>query len=167
MELADQAPAIYIKRPVYDKGLLGFGKSYIDSEVLLDQTESFWRGRKWSSEEKHYLQEYDEKISAASKKTERPQRPEKDKQTSSTFDLNKYKEKSFETREKRYDSSFAQSPGYCIRTGVEIPFDPSSALSYSAYQNWAEFQNSDYPENFCHRTGRKSYGKTSVRNPIL
>jgi len=57
--------------------------------------------------------------------------------------------------------------GYCIRTGIPIPFNPCKPYSYEAYVVWAQFENQDYPEKFCHLTGEQSYGKTSMRNPIL
>lgn len=57
--------------------------------------------------------------------------------------------------------------GYCIRTGVSIPFDIEKPMSYEAYKSWNQFGNSDYPEKFCHFSGKKSNGKTSVNKPIL
>lgn len=69
-------------------------------------------------------------------------------------------------QQQSYASSQPQM-GYCIRTGVQIPFNPSRPYSYEAYQSWAKFENFDYVEKFCHLTGKPSYGKTSMRNPIL
>jgi phosphatidylserine/phosphatidylglycerophosphate/cardiolipin synthase-like enzyme len=60
-----------------------------------------------------------------------------------------------------------QETGYCIRTGVPIPFDPSKPMCFQAFQTWLEYHNPDYPERYCHRTGWKSNGKTSMRQPIL
>jgi RNA polymerase-binding transcription factor DksA len=57
--------------------------------------------------------------------------------------------------------------GYCIRTGVEIPFNPSKPMCADAYKKWAQFANPEYQENFCHKTGKLSYGKTSMKDPIL
>ncbi|GGB84481.1 hypothetical protein GCM10007424_25650 [Flavobacterium suaedae] len=57
--------------------------------------------------------------------------------------------------------------GYCIRTGQQIPFNPQQPLSRDAWRVWNEFGNVDFPEKFCHKTGEKSNGKTSMRNPIL
>jgi hypothetical protein len=57
--------------------------------------------------------------------------------------------------------------GYCIRTGVEIPFNPKQPYSSSAYESWAKYKNSDYKEKFCHKTGKPSDGKTSMKSPIL
>jgi len=57
--------------------------------------------------------------------------------------------------------------GYCIRTGVEIPFNVEKPLSYDAYKKWNEFGDPNYPEKFCHFSGEKSNGETSVSRPIL
>ena len=57
--------------------------------------------------------------------------------------------------------------GYCIRTGIEIPFNIEKPLSYDAYKKWNEFGNPDYPERFCHFSGEPSNGDTSVSRPIL
>ena len=57
--------------------------------------------------------------------------------------------------------------GYCIRTGVEIPFNLKKPLSNDAYKKWNEFGDPNYPEKFCHFSGEPSDGKTSVSKPIL
>jgi hypothetical protein len=60
-----------------------------------------------------------------------------------------------------------QEIGYCIRTGVQIPFNPSRPFCLPAYNEWSQYSNVDYRETFCHKTGKRSNGKTSMRNPIL
>jgi len=57
--------------------------------------------------------------------------------------------------------------GYCIRTGVPIPFDIEKPLSYEAYKKWSEYSNPDYQENFCHFSGESSNGETSFNQPIM
>jgi phosphatidylserine/phosphatidylglycerophosphate/cardiolipin synthase-like enzyme len=57
--------------------------------------------------------------------------------------------------------------GFCIRTGVSIPFDIEKPLSYEAYKKWNEYGDPDYAEKFCHFSGEPSNGETSVRQPIL
>jgi hypothetical protein len=57
--------------------------------------------------------------------------------------------------------------GYCIRTGIEIPFNPDKPLCREAYNIWSEFANVDYPEKYCHFSGEPSQGETSVKKPIL
>lgn len=57
--------------------------------------------------------------------------------------------------------------GFCIRSGVEIPFNTSRPFSIESYWQWAQLRDVDFPEKFCHKTGELSYGKTSMRQPIL
>ena len=60
-----------------------------------------------------------------------------------------------------------KSFGFCIRTGVQIPFDPARPFCAEAFKSWATYKNRDFPEKYCHKTGKLSNGKTSMRNPIL
>ncbi len=69
--------------------------------------------------------------------------------------------------ENRGTNVLSKITGYCIRTGIEIPFNPERPLSYEAYQIWNQFGDIDYPEKFCHFSGEPSKGETSVRRPIL
>ena len=48
-----------------------------------------------------------------------------------------------------------------------LPAIPPKPFSYQAYRSWASFGNDNYPENFCHKTGKPSNGKTSMRKPIF
>jgi hypothetical protein len=57
--------------------------------------------------------------------------------------------------------------GFCIRTGIQIPFNPKQAMSDSAFQSWKKFSNNDYPEKYCHFSGESSSGETSFSKPIL
>ncbi len=57
--------------------------------------------------------------------------------------------------------------GYCIRTGVEIPFDMNKPMCRDAYYEWADWGNPDYRECFCHYSGEPSYGETSMAKPVL
>ncbi len=57
--------------------------------------------------------------------------------------------------------------GYCIRTGEEIAFNPQRPFCYKAYKSWAKFENYDFPEKYCHKTGKPSNGETSMANPEL
>ena len=63
--------------------------------------------------------------------------------------------------------SSSKQPGYCIRTGIEIPFNVEKPLSYDSFKKWNEVANPDYPEKFCHFSGEPSNGETSVSKPIL
>jgi hypothetical protein len=57
--------------------------------------------------------------------------------------------------------------GFCIRTGVPIPFNVEKPMCYDAYKSWSKYGDSDYPEKFCHFSGEPSEGETSVDKPIL
>ncbi len=57
--------------------------------------------------------------------------------------------------------------GYCIRTGVEIPFNVEKPMSYDAYKSWSKFGDPDYSEKYCHFSGEQSNGETSVSKPIM
>lgn len=57
--------------------------------------------------------------------------------------------------------------GYCIRTGIEIPFDVEKPMTYESYKSWNKFGDPNYPEKFCHFSGESSNGETSIGKPIL
>lgn len=64
-------------------------------------------------------------------------------------------------------SSIISRKGFCIRTGVSIPYDLNKPFSKEAYHTWATFGNPDYPERFCHFSGNQSNGETSFAFPFL
>ncbi len=57
--------------------------------------------------------------------------------------------------------------GYCIRTGVKIPFNIEKPFSTEAYKKWNEYGDKDYKEKFCHFSGETSNGETSFNHPVL
>lgn len=57
--------------------------------------------------------------------------------------------------------------GFCIRTGVEIPFNLEKPFSAEGYRKWNEYGNIDYPEKYCHFSGELSNGETSMDTPIM
>jgi len=57
--------------------------------------------------------------------------------------------------------------GFCIRTGIEIPFDVNKPMSYDAFKSWSKYGDPEYPEKYCHFSGEPSNGETSVSRPIL
>jgi hypothetical protein len=68
-------------------------------------------------------------------------------------------------------SSNSKSPekqtGFCIRTGVPIPFNVEKPMCYDAFKSWSKHNNPDYAEKFCHFSGESSNGETSVNKPIM
>jgi hypothetical protein len=161
LDLAETNEAVFIKRPVFEKALFGgiFGKNYVNSEILHDVTDKFYglgsnrrnptiKGFRKTSDFP------DELILGTNNEIARPSRADFVKE---------------ETAKKKYEPERKpqKQNGYCIRTGVEIPFNPNRPLSESAYKSWVQYENPDFKEKYCHKTGKPSYGKTSMRNPVL
>lgn len=154
--LMNENEVVFVKRPVYQKRLLSslLGNNYVKSDVLYDVTDKFYGIWKKNIKAKNILDFPDELFLGSEKNNKRPTREEIE-----NVELinDRYKEK----RPK------SEQTGYCIRTGVAIPFNPYRPLCLDAYESWAIYGNPDYPENYCHRTGRRSNGKTSYASPFL
>ena len=94
-------------------------------------------------------------------------------ETSQRFELNSPKPvftKQTETKSTFSKPTTKQSnkkTGYCIRTGIEIPFNVEKPMSYEAFKSWSKYSDPDYAEKFCHFSGEPSNGDTSVSRPIL
>ena len=71
-----------------------------------------------------------------------------------------YKEERGTQKQKRDEN------GFCIRTGVKIPFNLKHPMCETAFLNWKKFSNADYPEKFCHFSGEHSNGETTFSKPI-
>ena len=56
------------------------------------------------------------------------------------------------------------SPGYCIRCGAKIPFDPERPYCRSCFGVWAQYGDETYPEHFCHYCGGKA--DTTMLKPL-
>lgn len=134
---------IYLKKPQYSKKLLGLKKVYQQSKVVFDITDDVFNSYHYNSKK---LCEFDLELESSIEK--------------------KYSNKPERESVKKY-KTVKQEIGYCIRTGEEIPYNPERPLSYNAFKSWAQFENYDYPENFCHKTGKRSNGKTSMSYPEL
>ncbi|HNP32256.1 MAG TPA: hypothetical protein PKN96_03085 [Flavobacterium sp.] len=148
-EVIKSNPCVFVKRPLYKKTNLGLSKKHLGHVILFDQTNALYRNR--SFEQKFY-NDFEYELFQTDVKPTR-----EEFQT-----VNEPK-----TRNQNYNRNNNQELGYCIRTGVRIPFDPSRPFSYEAYQSWVIFENWDYPEKYCHKTGKYSNGRTSMANPIL
>ena len=140
IQIAENNEAVFIKRPVYEKKLI-IMKNYIKSDVLHDITENMYNlfNPNAKSQVIKRINDFPKSLELGSKPSERPNREK------------------FEKPNK----------GFCIRTGVQIPFNPNRPLSEEAYKVWAKYCEVDFPENYCHKTGRPSNGKTSFNHPIL
>ena len=68
---------------------------------------------------------------------------------------------------KSAHGSIAIQYGFCIRTGVQIPFNLDKPLCDQSFKSWNQFKNEKYEENYCHLTGELSYGETCYSRPVL
>jgi hypothetical protein len=148
-EVIETNPCIFVQRPFYKRAHFGFSKKLIGSIRLFDATESLYRNRRF---ENKYYRDFEYEVFEVDKKPSREEFNSSNSEPENKKFNNKYNTPEF---------------GYCIRTGERIPFDPSRPYSYEAYQTWSYYNNWEFPENYCHLTGRRSNGKTSMSNPIL
>lgn len=148
-ELKEKYPVVFVKRPVYEKKLLG--KNYIESTTLYDATEKILSSYQWEKEQKRFYSEFEDEINANEYK-ERPEREVKEERPAPF---------------KKISTADKQLTGFCIRTGKQIPFDLKRPMCYEAFQSWNQYKNLDFKEKYCHKTGNPSNGKTSMRKPVL
>ncbi|WP_431164497.1 hypothetical protein [Tenacibaculum halocynthiae] len=170
-----KSDVIYLKKPQYSKGVLGFGKKYQDSKIIHDISEDFFANNE--NYEKRILNSFDLEVESIIEKkfSVKPKRETKiQEEPDVNINSNKTINDSFKSEvslqfSKNYKNtnSSKEKIGYCIRTGEEIPFNPDKPFSLSAYRMWDRYGNYDYRENYCHKTGKESFGKTSMANPIL
>ncbi|WP_299708992.1 phospholipase D family protein [uncultured Tenacibaculum sp.] len=136
----EKSHVVFLKKPQYKKKLLGLTKSYQNSTVLFDISSEFFNGYNYEIKS---LSEFDYE---------------------NLNDVDKVYDKKPERQNKiELEPEF----GFCIRTGEQIPYNPQKPFSYYAFKTWQQFENYNYAENYCHKTGKESYGKTSMNNPIL
>lgn len=147
-EVITNHPCVFVKRPMFKKTILGLSRKFLESVVVYDATNELYKNQSFAVKKYHdFKTEYFDTDP---------------KQSREEFNSNKKNEP--EVR-KRYVEQ--ENNGYCIRTGVRIPFNPEKPFCYDAYLVWAEFGNPFYQENYCHRTGKSSGGRTCMANPIL
>lgn len=142
-KIASESEAVFIKRPVFEKNILSvlLGKNYIKSDVLHDVTDKFYSNYGYAKKNVPIkkLTDFPETLELGSELSERPSREDIE----------------------------GPKTGFCIRTGEKIPFNPNKPMTDRVLKKWAQFSNPDYPENYCHKTGRPSNGRTSLNHPIL
>lgn len=143
IEIAETNDVIFINRPVFEhkSTLLSRNKNYKGSKVLFDSTEKFYGLFKKDMPSPQQLFDYPEELDSNDSQVERPVR--------------------------QVQSPAESSHGFCIRTGTQIKFNPKQPMSNEAWKSWNKFANENYPEKFCHKSGKPSNGKTSMKNPIL
>lgn len=72
-----------------------------------------------------------------------------------------------DNKKSKKTSPASSNKGYCIRTGVEIPFNVEKPFCIEAFKKWNEYGDADYEEKYCHFSGEPSNGETSFNKPIL
>lgn len=186
VQVALNHDVIFAKRPVFKQrtGLMSKligGKDYLEPAIIFDVVDALLHNRSY---EPRRLSQLPKEVEFSQTQAQvRPTRAEVEARmpepatrrysTNQTNTLSKSRGNSSshnaepDSRAKREYYRSTPAEGYCIRTGVTIPFNPNRPFSYDAYRRWAEFGNDDYPERFCHLSGRPSHGHTSMRNPIL
>ena len=85
----------------------------------------------------------------------------------SKSDYSNTKPNSFNQYNYPKQTTRAFTPGFCIRTGIAIPFNPDKPMCYDAWKTWSQFGNLDYSEQYCHYSGEASYGETTYARPIM
>jgi len=155
-KIAKENEAVFIKRPLYEKKMLSafLGKNYIKSDILHDVTDKFYShysSYKKSTSIIKKLNDFPAFTELGSKASIRPSREE------------------FEKTPVIIKKSVTENnhSGYCIRTGEKIPFNPRRPYCESAYKSWSFFNNPDFPEKYCHKSGKLSNGRTSMNRPVL
>ncbi|SFQ48737.1 phospholipase D family protein [Hymenobacter arizonensis] len=175
MTVANAHDVVFAKRPVFKMktGLLSKlvgGKDYLEPTVVVDVMDELLHNRPYA---KSLLANLPKEVEFS--QTHAQVRPTRQEVEATRPTLNPslfrkeepYTSSTASRQNDRFSAPSSSNQGYCIRTGTEIPFNPDRPFSYEAYRKWAEFGNDDYPERYCHRTGRASHGDTSKRNPIL
>lgn len=145
-------PCVFIKRPLFKKTNLGLTKKYLNSEILYDKTHELYRNIDF--EKKYYKEFVNELLEPLIKPSREEYIPVKEVES-------KRRGESFDNK------SDANQFGYCIRTGVKIPFNPERPYSLVAFRSWNKYSNWSFRENYCHKTGVPSNGETSMSKPIL
>lgn len=135
----DQAELIYRKEPRYESAMLGLAKKYVGSDVTLDRVAEFFTNEKAFS-----------KPLRTAQSAKAPAEPQKVAAAPSS-----------------QGAASSSRTGYCIRTGVPIPFNKDAPMCAEAQRSWDRFKKTDYPEKFCHFSGEPSHGETTYAKPIL
>lgn len=141
-EIAEANETVFIQRPLFEKksGFLSSSKNFMGSKVLFDSTEKFYGNQKLENKNFKSFMDYPEELDTNQDQEEKP---------------------------TRQISTSEPKEGFCIRTGIPIKFNPKQPMSPEAWKSWNKFANENYPEKYCHKTGKPSGGKTSMKNPVL
>jgi len=59
------------------------------------------------------------------------------------------------TRQVERPRAPATMHGFCIRCALAIDLDPEKPYCWDHYQKWAEYENADYEDSYCHGCGKE------------
>lgn len=59
-------------------------------------------------------------------------------------------------KETQSGSRASGENGFCIRCQEHIDYDPERPLCRQCYRKWADWEDPEYEENYCHRCGREA-----------
>ena len=112
---------------------------------------------------------FDDVIESSEVKFIREPRPKlKDKLIKLRKGAYTHSETTIDELSKLFKVSVKIKNGYCIRTGIEIPFDIKMPMSSNGYNQWVDDgRNKLQPELYCHFSGEKSEGANSLAFPVL
>lgn len=77
----------------------------------------------------------------------------------------KEKHNNIQESKPKSDKKTDKPTGYCIRTGVEIPFNLEKPYSSQGFKAWNK--ELSYSEKYCHFSGEPSHGKNSFNHPVI
>jgi hypothetical protein len=157
--IVENAIVVFDREPETEKTMLGLREKYLGSKTIVDLFEERPDESKFTRKDKA--------VSNPSMQSQDPAAPANSSDSSAVDDIEVPKEQSKTKTTTPIVVEPTRPQGYCIRTGVEIPFDIEKPFSYTAFQSWSRFGNPDYEENFCHFSGEESFGETSMNRPIL
>lgn len=150
LDLAESSEVVFIKRPVYEikRLIINLGKSYIKSDILFDSTEKFYGDLKSQKTNLKRLSDFPEELELETSVNDRPERVN-------------------DRQDRKVEEIQSTQEGYCIRSGAKIKFNPKQPMTRESWKKWNEYGNPNFPEKYCHKTGKLSNGKTTMNNPIL
>lgn len=156
--IIEEAHCLFIQRPLFKKKLFGLAKDFHGAKTLYDITKDF--DISCPNYKKVSITTFHDPVVINTQSDEATLERRRKKPVDK---LSTAISRNISPSKKEESPDF----GYCIRTGKQIPFNPAQPLSKEAYYEWNKWENMYYSENYCHKTGENSFGKTSMRYPIL
>jgi hypothetical protein len=149
---------LFKREAEFEKAFMSFQNTYKDSTLIIDKLDPYLKPKEKTKGDKFLnlnglLDEQTKKFLAYS-------------QTEKIIELQKSNTLNYNTDTSQNNTGQGDK-GYCIRTGVEIPFNPKRPFCLKSYSSWSNFKNIDFPEKYCHKSGKASNGLTSFKSPVL